>query len=36
MSDLRYSKEIKLSEFERRSWSDKLIEWGANTLQRVL
>ena len=36
MSDLRYSKEIKLSEFERRSWSEKLLEWGANTLQRVL
>jgi len=36
MNDLRYSKEIKLSEFGRRSWSEKLIEWGANTLQRVL
>ena len=36
MSDLRYSKEIKLADFERRSWSDKLLEWGASTLQRVL
>ena len=36
MEDLRLSKEIKLPEFERRSWVEKLIEWGANTLQRVL
>jgi cardiolipin synthase len=36
MDDLRYSKEIKLEEFDRRSWGEKLLEWGANTLQRVL
>jgi len=36
LDDLRYSKEIRLEEFERRSWSEKLLEWGANTLQRVL
>jgi len=36
MADLRYAKEIKLAEFERRSWSEKLLEWGASTLQRVL
>jgi len=36
MSDLRYSKEIKLSEFERRSLLEKAKEWGANMLQRVL
>jgi cardiolipin synthase len=36
MSDLRYAKEIKLAEFGRRSWSAKLLEWGASTLQRVL
>jgi cardiolipin synthase len=36
MSDLEYSKEIKLAEFERRSWTEKLLEWGANALQRVL
>jgi cardiolipin synthase len=36
MEDLRLSKEIKLPEFERRSWGEKLLEWGANTLQRVL
>jgi cardiolipin synthase len=36
MDDLRYSKEIKLDEFSRRSWVEQLLEWGANTLQRVL
>lgn len=36
MSDLQYSKEITLAEFQRRSWAEKLLEWGANTLQRVL
>jgi len=36
MSDLGYSKEIKLAEFEQRSVMEKLIEWGANALQRVL
>jgi cardiolipin synthase A/B len=36
MNDLRYATEIKLDTFERRSWAEKLLEWGANTLQRVL
>ncbi|HUQ83767.1 MAG TPA: phospholipase D-like domain-containing protein [Gemmatimonadaceae bacterium] len=36
MSDLGYAKEIKLAEFARRSVMEKLIEWGANALQRVL
>ena len=36
MDDLRYSKEIKLNEFDRRWWGEKLLEWGATTLQRVL
>jgi len=36
MADLRYSKEIKLAEFEQRSWTEKLLEWGANAFQRVL
>lgn len=36
MSDLAYAKEIKLAEFEQRSWFEQLIEWGASTLQRVL
>jgi cardiolipin synthase len=36
MADLRYSNEITLEELERRPWGRKLLEWGANTLQRVL
>ena len=36
LDDLRYSKEIRLDEFGRRSWVEKLLEWGASTLQRVL
>jgi cardiolipin synthase len=36
MSDLRYSKEIKLDAFERRSWTERMLELGANMLQRVL
>jgi cardiolipin synthase len=36
MDDLRYSKEIKLDEFNRRSWVEKMLEWIANSLQRVL
>jgi cardiolipin synthase len=36
MEDLRSSKEIRLPEFERRSWVEKMLEWGANALQRVL
>lgn len=34
--DLRYSKEIKLPEFEQRSLGEKLLEWGADMLQRLL
>jgi cardiolipin synthase len=36
MDDLRYSKEMKLDEFERRSFVEKMLEWGANAMQRVL
>jgi cardiolipin synthase len=36
LEDLRYSKEIKLAEFEQRSVLEKMLEWGANTLQRLL
>ena len=36
MDDLRYSKEITLETFEGRSWTERLLEWGANMLQRVL
>jgi cardiolipin synthase len=36
MEDLRYATEIKLPVFEQRSWIEKAVEWGANTLQRLL
>jgi cardiolipin synthase A/B len=36
LEDLRHSKEIKLAEFEQRSLLEKMLEWGANTLQRLL
>lgn len=36
LEDLRYAKEIKLDEFVRRSPIEKMLEWGASTLQRVL
>ena len=36
VEDLRYAKEIKLAEFEQRSVFEKMLEWGANTLQRLL
>lgn len=36
LKDLEYAKEIKLAEFEQRAWFEKMLEWGANTLQRVL
>jgi cardiolipin synthase len=36
MDDLRYSKEIQLSTFERRSLGERLMEWGADMLQRLL
>ena len=34
--DLRYSKEIKLPEWNRRSEYERLLEWGAEKLWRVL
>jgi cardiolipin synthase len=36
MDDLRYSEEIKLESFRRRPWTAKVLEWGAQKLQRVL
>ena len=36
MDDLTRSKEISLSEWRRRPWRDKLLEWGAGLLSRVL
>lgn len=34
--DLRYAREIKLAEFEKRSWIAKLVETGATLLSRLL
>jgi len=34
--DLRYSTEIQLEEFRRRPFGDRLLEWGASLLSRVL
>lgn len=36
LEDLRYSKEITLQDIARRSWAERLLEWGATSLQRVL
>lgn len=35
-ADITHSKEIKLPEFERRSWTEKLLEWGADKFSSVL
>jgi len=34
--DIKWSKEIKLDEFRKRSLSGKILEWGAQKLRRVL
>jgi cardiolipin synthase len=34
--DLRYSREIKLSEFKKRSMTDRLVELGASVFSRIL
>lgn len=36
MEDLKYSKEMKLDEFRKRSWTEKAMEQGAVLLSRVL
>jgi len=36
MDDLKWSKEIKLDEFRKRPLSNKILEWGAQKLRRVL
>ena len=36
MDDLTRSKEITLTEFRRRPWHHKLLEWGAGLLSRLL
>jgi cardiolipin synthase len=34
--DLKYSAEIKLEIFRKRPWMDKVKEWGAQKIQRLL
>lgn len=36
IDDLRYSEEIKLEAFRKRPWTDKVLEWGAQKLRRLL
>jgi cardiolipin synthase len=36
LDDLKYSKEIKLDEFRKRPISERIIEWGAQKLRRIL
>ena len=36
LQDLGYSEEITLREFGRRPWMDRMLEWGANLVWRVL
>lgn len=36
LDDLRYSREIKLAEFKRRPWTQRLVEMGASVFQRLL
>ena len=36
LDDLKYSKEIKLEEFQKRPWTGKVLEWGAQKLRRIL
>jgi len=36
MDDVKYSEEIKLDSFRRRPWRDKVLEWGAQRLERLL
>jgi cardiolipin synthase A/B len=36
LNDLKWSKEIKLAEFRKRPLSEKVLEWGAQKLRRVL
>ncbi|MEO8576651.1 MAG: phospholipase D-like domain-containing protein, partial [Gemmatimonadales bacterium] len=36
LEDLKYSDEIRLETFRKRSWRGKVMEWGAQKLRRVL
>ena len=36
IDDLRYSEEMKFETFRRRPWTEKILEWGAVKLKRIL
>jgi len=36
LDDLHHAEEITLESFRRRSWLERLAEWGANSLTRLL
>jgi cardiolipin synthase len=36
LDDLRHAEEITLDTFRRRSWIERIVEWGANSLTRLL
>jgi phosphatidylserine/phosphatidylglycerophosphate/cardiolipin synthase-like enzyme len=36
LDDLRHAEEITLEAFRRRSWFQRIAEWGANSLTRLL
>ena len=36
LEDLRYAREIRLEEWERRPWTEKVKEWGAHMVSRLL
>ena len=36
MDDLRYSREIRLAEFRRRPWTQRVWEWSSNLVSRLL
>lgn len=36
MDDLTFSEEMKLDTFRKRPWTSKVLEWGAQKLQRIL
>jgi len=36
LDDIKYSEEIKLDTFRKRPLTEKIIEWGAQKLRRVL
>jgi cardiolipin synthase len=36
MADLRRATEVTLEQFRRRPWTERLAEWGANLLTRVI